>query len=109
MLLSINHLLFIRLLCNYGFDCRIFSCDGDYDCVDGSDEMNCTTVVGCQPGEFQCSASRECIPDMWVCDGDTDCQDRSDEETSMCANRTCRPGQFRLVHTICQPDHLTSE
>lgn len=50
-------------------------CDGNFDCIDGFDETNCS----CQDSfSFRCK-SGECIPPSLRCDSDPDCTDASDE------------------------------
>lgn len=46
-------------------------CDGEYDCVDRSDERDCDF--------FECSDGSKISAD-YACDGDEDCGDGSDEE-----------------------------
>lgn len=45
-------------------------CDGEDDCADGSDEVDCQ--------DFSCGDG-ETIPGAWKCDGEDDCSDASDE------------------------------
>ncbi|KHJ41722.1 Low-density lipoprotein receptor domain class A [Trichuris suis] len=54
-------------------------CDGMKECPHEDDEWNCTAIVPCRPGEFQCKGSSICMPESWKCDGVGDCQDNSDE------------------------------
>ena len=68
-------------------------CDGQRDCLDGTDEMqfeNCTKVI-CGPMFFKCNSTGRCIPRNWVCDSDIDCgaDDHSDEEDN-CSKLTSR-------------------
>lgn len=44
-------------------------CNGEYNCVDFSDEENCN--ITCAADEFKCPGHNFCIPSVWVCDGTT--------------------------------------
>ncbi|XP_055342132.1 low-density lipoprotein receptor-related protein 2-like [Paramacrobiotus metropolitanus] len=74
-------------------------CDGDNDCLDNSDEKNCTQPT-CSSEQFKCNSGR-CIPNRWKCDGDNDCGDFSDEMG--CANVTCESTEFRCNNSRCIP------
>ncbi|XP_054164985.1 very low-density lipoprotein receptor-like [Oppia nitens] len=70
-------------------------CDGDVDCPDNSDELNCTVKL-CTQNEFKCQNGK-CLPHKWICDNEDDCGDRSDELN--CATQTCTDDQFKCVAT----------
>jgi len=90
---------------------KVWKCDGESDCLDGSDEneyhckpfnyigrsvdltdlglANSTTeqskINHCNDTtEFLCAASHLCIPKYWLCDEKPDCTDGSDEDEKMC-------------------------
>lgn len=68
---------------NYECNPNDWKCDGEPDCLDGTDELDCDT---CGPGKIRCNNTESitadhqaCIEDWWVCDGDNDCEDGEDE------------------------------
>ena len=76
---------------NGWFDCgdnrkcisSMWQCDGDNDCDNGADEINClnrpSIPVTCSPGHFYCPGSNACLPEKWLCDGHKDCAGGVDE------------------------------
>lgn len=71
-----------------------WKCDGEIDCKDGSDELNCANRT-CASGLFQCNNSR-CLHSTQLCNGYDDCGDESDEK--ICPEG-CPPGRFQCPNS----------
>ncbi|GFO29807.1 sortilin-related receptor [Plakobranchus ocellatus] len=76
-----------------------YKCDGDDDCHDGSDELDCV-LEHCKENSFTCHSGK-CIPANWRCDGMDDCRDGMASDELRCANNSCSKSQFTCANHYC--------
>ncbi|XP_044029701.1 low-density lipoprotein receptor-related protein 2-like isoform X2 [Siniperca chuatsi] len=82
----------------------VWRCDEDGDCLDGSDEMDCTGSPECLPGQFPCVDSVGCVNVSARCDGQNQCPTGSDEEN--CTAEGCLDSDWTCRNHICIPKEL---
>ncbi|XP_078812346.1 uncharacterized protein lrp13b isoform X3 [Oryzias latipes] len=82
-------------------------CDGQGDCLDGSDEMDCAELSGseCPAGQFSCLDSVGCVNASARCDGKIQCPTGSDEE-SCPPTKGCIDSDWMCQNGICIPKGL---
>ncbi|XP_055951297.1 very low-density lipoprotein receptor-like [Argiope bruennichi] len=77
-----------------------FVCDGEKNCLDGTDEENCTPFA-CPSESFQCNDGT-CLSRSAVCNGRWECPDGSDEARCY-TGIPCDAHSFRCASGQCVP------
>ncbi|AWP20966.1 putative SCO-spondin-like [Scophthalmus maximus] len=94
---------------------RAWRCDGETDCMDGSDEQQCITPCG--PGQVLCLSGDQCVDYQHLCDRTPHCRDASDESIDNCdktvspmppgsRNTTVSCPEFTCMEGFCIPFNM---
>ncbi|XP_059560178.1 low-density lipoprotein receptor-related protein 2 [Myotis daubentonii] len=80
-----------------------WKCDGQKDCLDGSDEPPTCPQRYCQLGQFQCRDGN-CTSPYFLCDTHQNCPDGSDEDLVLCEHHKCESNEWQCANKRCIPE-----
>uniref|UniRef100_A0A8C6B9V0 Low-density lipoprotein receptor-related protein 2 n=1 Tax=Monodon monoceros TaxID=40151 RepID=A0A8C6B9V0_MONMO len=80
-----------------------WKCDGQRDCLDGSDEPITCPQRYCRLGQYQCMDGN-CTSPHFICNAHQDCPDGSDEDSVLCEHHQCESNEWQCANKRCIPE-----